>query len=130
MESFFAPLKENAQYCEAIEQLKKNKTVFVPNTTESQKIHLSHAFGQNFDVRLIVTYDDVRAVELMEESRMYDKDAVYFKGKDICFYQADICGNQITRERMRTLRTLREKEKLTVITTIEALMTPVIPLAV
>lgn len=130
MEIFFAPLKENAQYCEAIEQLKKNKTVFVPNTTESQKIHLSHAFGQNFDVRLIVTYDDVRAVELMEESRMYDKDVVFFRGKDICFYQADICGNQITRERMRTLRTLREKENLTVVTTVEALMTPVVPLEV
>ncbi len=130
MESFFAPLRENNEFVEAFDRLKEKKNIFVPNTTESQKVHLAQAFGRDFDVRLLVTYDDVRASELLEESRMYDKDAVYFKGKDICFYQADICGNQITRERMRTLRTLREKEKLTVITTIEALMTPVVPLTV
>ena len=127
MEVFYAPLYENSEFSKAHEVLKNNKNVYVPATTDSQKIHLSHAFGASFDVRFIVTYDDIRAGEILEESRMYDKDVVYFKGKDICFYQADICGNQIAAERLRTLRNFRENDKLTVVTTIDALMTPVVP---
>ncbi|MCR5847378.1 MAG: transcription-repair coupling factor [Lachnospiraceae bacterium] len=127
MEVFYDPLYENKEFCEANKLLKNKKKIYVPNTTDSQKIHLSHAFGASFDVCFIVTYDDIRANEILEESRTYDRDAVYFKGKDICFYQADICGNQIARERLKTFRNFREKEKLTVITTIDALMTPVIP---
>ena len=130
MEAFFAPLRENEQYVEASKLLHDNNTIFVPNTTESQKLHLAHAFGSSFDVRFIVTYDDIRAAELVEESKMYDREAVFFRGKDICFYQADICGNQIARERLKTIRALRENSKLTVVTTIEALMAPVVPLEV
>ena len=127
MEVFYAPLYENKEFSKAHEVLKNKKSVYVPATTDSQKIHLSHAFGASFDVRFIITYDDIRANEILEESRMYDKDVVYFKGKDICFYQADICGNQIAQERLRTLRNFRENDKLTVVTTIDALMTPVVP---
>ena len=130
MEVFYDPLFENDEFEKATKLLKEKKNIYVPNTTDSQRIHLSHAFGLSFDVRLIVTYDDIRAVEILEESRTYDKESVYFKGKDICFYQADICGNQIVGERMKTLKNFREKEKLTVITTIDALMTPVVPLEV
>lgn len=130
METFYAPLRENEQFVRATELIKDNNAIFVPNTTESQKIHLSHAFGSSFDVLFIVTYDDIRAAEILEESKTYDRDSVFFKGKDICFYQADICGKQIAGERMKTLRSFREKKKLTVITTVEALMTPVVPLEV
>ena len=127
MEFFYEPLYENKEFSKAHEVLKENKSVYVPATTDSQRIHLSHAFGASFDVRFIITYDDIRAGEIYEESKMYDKDVVYFKGKDICFYQADICGNQIAEERLRTLRNFRENKKLTVVTTIDALMTPVVP---
>ena len=127
MEVFYAPLYENSEFSKANDILKNKRNVYVPGTTDSQKIHLCHAFGTSFDIRLIITYDDIRAGEIYEESRMYDKDVVYFKGKDICFYQADICGNQIAMERLRTLRNFRENRKLTVVTTIDALMTPVVP---
>ena len=127
MEAFFDPLYENSEFAEAVRILKDKKNIYVPSTTDSQKIHLSHAFGSSFDVRFIVTYDDIRANEILEESMTYDKETVYFKGKDICFYQADICGNQIVSDRMKTIRNFREKEKLTVITTVDALMTPVVP---
>lgn len=130
METFFAPLRENKRFVEALGLLREKKSIYVPNTTDSQKIHLSQAFGSSFDVNLYVTYDDIKASDILEECKTFDKNAVFFKGKDICFYQADICGKQIAIERMKTLRTLREKEKITVVTTVEALMTPVVPLEV
>ena len=76
MEVFYAPLYENKEFSKAHEVLKNKKSVYVPATTDSQKIHLSHAFGASFDVRFIITYDDIRANEILEESRMYDKDVV------------------------------------------------------
>ena len=85
MEFFYEPLYENKEFSKAYEVLKENKSVYVPATTDSQRIHLSHAFGASFDVRFIITYDDIRAGEIYEESKMYDKDVVYFKGKDIAY---------------------------------------------
>ena len=130
MDSFYAPLFESKSFNEAKSNLLNNKNVFVPSTTYSQKIHMAHAFGSSFDVRLIVTYDDVRATDILEESEMYSDEVVYFKGKDICFYQADICGTSIMRDRLKTLRTLMEKKSLTVVATIDSLMAPVVPLEV
>ena len=81
MEFFYEPLYENKEFSKAHEVLKENKSVYVPGTTDSQRIHLSHAFGASFDVRFIITYDDIRAGEIYEESKMYDKDVVYLKAR-------------------------------------------------
>ena len=130
MNNFFSPLKESRTFNEASTHIKGGKKIYINNVTDSQKIHLTHALGESFDVRLIVTYDDIHASQILEECTTYNKNCVYFKGKDVCFFQADICGNQIAMERLKTFRALRESENLTVVTTIDALMTPVISLDV
>ena len=103
---------------------------------DSQKLQLSFALTEAGElagrsvVRLFVTYSDIRAKELYEDSRYYDRNTVFFPAKDLIFYQADLRSREITTQRIRCLRRLLEGRTVTVVTTFAALMTPQAPLAV
>jgi len=70
----------------------------------------------------VVAASEQKAKELCEEYRFFEKEAVYFPAKDILFYQADIHGNLLTQERIRTLKAVSEQTGVTVFTTFDALM--------
>ena len=53
MNNFFSPLKESKAFNEASTHLKGGKKIYINNVTDSQKIHLTHALGESFEVRLI-----------------------------------------------------------------------------
>ena len=72
--------------------------------------------------RIVVAASEQKAKELCEEYRFFEKEAVYFPAKDILFYQADIHGNLLTQERIRTLKAVSEQTGVTVFTTFDALM--------
>ena len=103
-------------------------TAFVTGCVDSQKLHLIAGLSEDVRCTVIVTYDDLRARALWEEYAYYDRDACLFPAKDLIFFQADIHGNELTRQRMRTVRRLLESPKATVITTFAALMTPQPPI--
>lgn len=131
MKSIQAPLFELPAFLTLNKELEKpSSCVQVDGCTGSEKLHLMDACGADFRSRILVTYSDLRAKELLEDARFYDRNVLLYPAKDLIFYQADIHGNEITRERMRCLRRLIEGGELTVITTFSALMTPQIPLSV
>ena len=86
--------------------------------------HLTDAIGRDYPCRVIVTYGDLRAAELVEELSFYDSKAVLFPAKDLIFYQADVRFGEIIRERMKCIRRILEGGRLTVVTTFAALMAP------
>jgi len=49
---------------------------------------------------------------------------VLYPAKDLIFFQADIHGNQLVKERLRTIRKLLDGGSLTIVTTYAALMAP------
>ena len=75
----------------------------------SQNLHLADAVTRDDRVRaraklrLIITYGDKRAQEIRQEFSFYDRNTVYFPAKDLIFYQADIRGREIEKERIRCL---------------------------
>ncbi|MCD8299736.1 MAG: transcription-repair coupling factor, partial [Clostridiales bacterium] len=77
--------------------------------------------------RLIVTFSEQRAREIVEAYRFFEPSVRYFPAKDILFYQSDIRGNAITRERMAVYRALAEEKCPVVVTTFDALMDRLIP---
>ena len=131
MELLDAPFRELSVYKKVKEFEKKgqNRLLFT-GCTESGKLQMLHAFGADFDVNVIVTWKEQRAAELAEEYAMYRKNTFYFPAKDLIFFQADIYSNEITTARMKVLRALSEREPITIVTTPNALMVPLIPLNV
>ncbi|MBR6478812.1 MAG: transcription-repair coupling factor [Lachnospiraceae bacterium] len=125
MQALLSPLKELAEYDQIRERMQKGKgPVALTGCVQSQKLHMIYGLSDGWKVKVIVTYSDLKAKELYEEYKFYDKNVVLFPAKDLIFFQADIHGNQLVRERIRTLRRLMEHKPTTVITTFAALMAP------
>ena len=62
MELFASPFRELDEYKRASEALMNGKKrILFTDCTESGKLQLLDAFGADFDVQVIVTYDEKRA---------------------------------------------------------------------
>lgn len=130
MQALLAPLRELAEFSEMKEQLQKKKALSVVGCVDSQKLHMVYGLSDGFKYKIIVTYSDVRAKEIYEDYRLYDRNVTIYPAKDLIFYQADIHGNQLMKERIRCLRRVMEEKPVTIITTFAGLMAPQIPLQV
>lgn len=131
METLLAPLREMGEFDEIEKTLQKEHgIVALSGCMESQKLHMIYGLSSGFRNRIIITYSDLRVKELLEDYQLYDKNVISYPSKDLIFYQADIHGNQLTKERIKCLRRLLERKPVTVITTFSSLMAPQIPLEV
>ncbi len=125
MQALLGPLRELAEYEYMREAVLHNRgPLSVSGCVDSQKLHMIYGLSREAARTVIVTHSDVRAREIYEEYRFYDRNTLRYPAKDLIFFQADIRGNQLTRERVRLLRSLKEGRPVTVVTTFAALMTP------
>lgn len=131
MDTVLQPLQELGEYEEIIKKLHTQQgKVSISGCVDSQKLHMLYGVTQDYDARLIITYSDIKAKELLDDCRLYDREACYFPAKDLIFFQADIHSNQLTRERVGVLRKILEKGSITIVTTFSALMAHQLPLSV
>ena len=125
MQALLAPLRELAEFDMIKEILRKGTgSVALTGCVDSQKLHMIYGLSEDAKIRLIVTYSDLKAREIYEEYRFYSRDVMLYPAKDLIFFQADIHGNQLVKERVKTLRRLMERRPITIVTTYAALMTP------
>lgn len=125
-----APLSELAEFEEGKRLLEKERAAIgFTGLYDSQKLHMVYGLSDGFCQKIIVTFSDKRAREIREEYRFYDRNTLLYPARDLIFYQADVAGGELTRERMQVLRALLEKRPVTVVTTFAALMTPQVPLS-
>ncbi len=131
MRALLAPLEELGEYEEIKKMLRKNRvSVALSGCVDSQKLHMIYGLGDGFRYKIIVTFSDLKAKELYEDYKFYDRNVTLYPAKDLIFFQADIHGNQLVMERIKCLRRLMEGRPVTVITTYDALMAPQIPIDV
>lgn len=129
MRALLAPLEELGEYEEIKKMLvKESAMIALSGCADSQKLHMIYGLGQDFRYKMIVTFSDLRAKELYEDYKFYDRNVMLYPAKDLIFFEADIHGNQLTTERIRCLRRLMEGNPTTVITTYDALMAPQPPM--
>lgn len=130
MKAFTSPLYELEEFQQIRARLKKNCGIIqVSGCIEAQKSHFMYCAGQEYAKKLIITYSDLRAKEIYENYRFFDKRVMLYPAKDLIFYSADIQSHQIGQQRMAVLRALLENEEVTVITTLPGCMDHVLPLS-
>ena len=71
---------------------------------------------------LFVTYNETRAAEIAADVESFGRPVSIFPAKDLLFYQADIASNELDRQRMEVFRALTERESVTVVMPVTALM--------
>lgn len=131
MRAFLQPLQKLAEMEYIIQHVKKNEGILsISGCMESQKAHLIYGIGREsgFSCRLILAEDERHARELYEDIRFYEKNALYYPAKDLLFFQADIHGNLLIRQRMQVVRALLEDPFVTVVTSIDGCMDHLAPL--
>ena len=129
MNTLTAPLKELKEFNDIKDNLTlKNTPIQVTGCIDSQKCHLISGLGESYPWKLIITYNDIKAKEIYEDYKLYDKNVYLYPAKDIIFYSADIHGNALVRDRLKILRRLIEQEPVTVITTLDGGMDKILPL--
>ena len=127
MQALLEPLADLACFVQAKEAIEKKKTPILLNgCVDSQKLHMIYGLSRGVRRKVIITYSDMRAREIFEEYKFYDRDVMLYPAKDLIFFQADIHGNQLVGERIRTMRRLYEDRPITIVTTLAAMMTPLV----
>ena len=123
MDAFISPLHELGSF-EELERASAKEGVVLSATgcMDAQKPHMMYGWNNGSGMRVIVTFNEQKARELLDAYRYFDRKAVYFPAKDILFYQSDIRGNALTQERIQAFRTLFEEKDAAIITTFDALM--------
>ena len=124
MHALTAPLSELAEIEEIYEERGREPgMLLLSGCVTSQKTHLMYALGKDYGHTLIVLSSEDKAKKLYEEYRFLNENTSYYPAKDLLFYQADIHGKQLVKQRMETLQMMMEaKSQVTVITTIDGFM--------
>lgn len=128
MDAFLQPLYNLADFEDIKKQIQKQGIVSVSGCLDSQKAHFTDGLAREFPFRLIIVENDLKAKGFYEDYRMYDPEVLLYPARDLIFYQADIHGNLITRQRIQVLKALLEREKVTVIASIDSCLDYLVPL--
>lgn len=129
LNTFLAPLRELNEFNEVQKNVDIGNTpVHITGCIDSQKCHLIYGMSNSYPYRIIITHNDLKAKEIYEDYKLYDKNVYLYPSKDVIFYSADIHGNAIVRERLRILKHLMEGEPATIIMTIAGGMDRILPL--
>ncbi len=118
-----------ANYDDIDKLLKKEQTsILLGGCIDASKGHLAYTLGEKFNKKLIITHNEIRARELLLEYSFFDKNVYFYPAKDFIFFNADMHGNLIIKERINTLKHLIEDDNVTIITTLDACAERVLPL--
>ncbi len=129
MKALTQPLHELSEYEQIVRDIARRQTpIHIDGCIDSQKCHLISSIGEAYPLKLIITYNEIKAKEIYEDYQFFDRNVFYYPAKDIIFYNADIHSNLIVSQRMAVIRRLLDEEPVTVVTTIDGLFDRLLPL--
>ena len=129
MKLFREPLLELSEYEQIQRDLKEKRCpVYVEGCVDAQKTHWMASFSEEYPFKLIVTHSEKRMKDIYESYRFFDKNILDYPARDIIFYNADVHGQAMVRQRLAVVQKLLEHEPVTIVTTIDGLMDSLLPL--
>lgn len=99
----------------------------ISGLTDSGKMHFAYStyFYQEKPL-CIVTYNEMQAKKLIKDLNYFDEDVEYFPKKEIFAYDYIAESNDTLFERIKVLNNIKNNTSKIIVTTIEALMQPMI----
>jgi transcription-repair coupling factor (superfamily II helicase) len=129
MNALISPLSQMNEFNEIKTALQKESGLIqVSGCIESQKSHFIYALSQGYKNKIIVAGNELKAKEIYEDYQSFDKEAMLYPAKDLIFYNADIHGNLIAKQRIHVIKAILENKGVTVILTLDGLMDYLVPL--
>ncbi len=131
MQTLLEPLKEYSPIKEIKYNIENERfPLHISGCADSQLVHAVQAVREQtiYKNMIIVTADEQKAKNIVDDYKMYDKKVMYYPAKDLMFFSADIHGNLILNERLNFVKGLLEGENITLVTTMEGLYDRLLPL--
>ena len=124
MSIFANPLRDLEWYQELEKRAAAGKgPLHVTGLSDTAKAHfLTSLCETERPWKLVVTYDEARARELLEDCRCFTERAWLYPARDLLFFAADIRGFEVSKERISIRRRMAEEPGGVVITTVDGLM--------
>lgn len=129
MQAFVNPLGELAEF-EEIQKERRKKTgmIQISGCVTSQKTHLMYALSDGFKNKIIAVSSEAKAKQIVEEYRFLDEQVYYYPPKDLLFYQADLRGKLLVKQRMEVIQAMLTEKEITVVTSFDGFMDSLLPL--
>ena len=129
MKTFISPLTELAEFETVRRKCKNEKGIFqFAGCVNSQKTHMMYAISDGFKFKIIATSSEMKAKQIYEEYRFLDNHVYFYPAKDLLFYQADLRGKLLVKQRMEVFQAMMEQEQLTIVTSFDSFMDALLPL--
>ncbi len=131
MKAFIAPLMELAEFETVQKKCKKEKGILqFAGCVNSQKTHMMYALGDGFNFKIIAVSSEMKAKQIYEEYRFLDSNVYLYPAKDLLFYQADLRGKYLLKQRMEVFQAMMEQENVTLVTSFDGFMDALLPFSV
>lgn len=129
MQAFIAPLVELAEF-ETVQKKRKEQKGIIQfsGCVNSQKTHMMYALSDGFDFKIIAVSSEMKAKQIYEEYRFLEQDVYLYPAKDLLFYQADLRGKYLLKQRMEVFEALLTRNNVTIVTSFDGFMDGLIPL--
>ena len=123
MRAFRAPMNELGEIDEIRRALRRNTGLIqITGCIDSQKSHLIDTLSADAPLRVIVAANSLRAREIYDNYKLFDRSVMLFPAKDFIFFQADVQSGLIRQQRLGVLRALAEGKCSTLVLTVTGLM--------
>ncbi len=129
MQALITPLTELAEF-ETVLKKRKQETGILQfaGCVNSQKTHMMYALGDGFDYKIIAVSSEMKAKQIYEEYRFLDSDVYQYPAKDLLFYQADLRGKHLLKQRMEVFQAIMEGRGATIVISFDGFMDAILPL--
>lgn len=131
MKALLQPVAEIAGIDEILRFLQKDTGLIeISGTVDGQKAQLIAGLTETNARIIVVAENDLKAKQLYEDMKLYHSEVYFYPARDMIFYQAEITGNALTRNRMQVLRALSEEKSVIVVTSAGGCMESLLPFRV
>ena len=129
MQALITPLMELAEFETVQKRREEQKGILqFAGCVNSQKTHMMYALSDGFDFKIIATSSEMKAKQIYEEYRFLDSNIYQYPAKDLLFYQADLRGKYLLKQRMEVFQAIMEGRGVTVVTSFDGFMDALLPL--
>ena len=129
MQALISSLRELAEFETVQKKCKNDVGIFqFAGCVNSQKTHMMYALSDGFDFRIIATSSEMKAKQIYEEYRFLDSDVYQYPAKDLLFYQADLRGKYLLKQRMEIFQAIMEGRSATIVTSFDGFMDALLPI--
>ncbi|MFA9378238.1 MAG: transcription-repair coupling factor [Lachnotalea sp.] len=129
MNALISPLSQMNEFNEIKTALNKESGLIqVSGCIDSQKSHFIYALSEGHRNKIIVAGNELKAKEIYEDYKSFDKNTMLYPAKDLIFFNADIHGNLIAKQRIDVIKSILENKEVTIILTLDGLMDYIVPL--